>query len=73
LGDLNEEDTETLMKEVEAFCTQPQFVYAHKWRKGDVVMWDNLCTMHSATPFDEKYDRIINRTQTVYEVRPQAA
>jgi len=29
--------------------------------------------MHSATPFDEKYDRIINRTQTVYEVRPQAA
>ena len=73
LGDLNEEETAELMKEVEAFCTQPQFVYTHKWQQGDVVMWDNLCTMHSATPFDEKYDRIINRTQTVYEERPMAA
>jgi len=73
LGDLNEDDTAKLMNEVEAFCTQPQFIYAHKWRDGDVVMWDNLCTMHSATPFDEKYDRIINRTQTVYEDRPRAA
>ena len=70
---LNEKETQKLMNEVESFCTQPQFVYAHKWVKGDIIIWDNLCTMHSATPFNEKYDRIINRTQTVYMERPQAA
>jgi hypothetical protein len=30
---------------------QPQFVYRHKWQVGDLVIWDNRCTMHRATPF----------------------
>ena len=67
LGDMDEGATAQLMKEVEAHCTQSQFVYAHKWQQGDVLMWDNLCCMHAATPFDEDYDRIIHRTQTLHE------
>ncbi|MFM9888417.1 MAG: TauD/TfdA dioxygenase family protein [Burkholderiales bacterium] len=42
-----------LIAELTAFATQPQFVFAHKWRVGDVLIWDNLCTMHRATEFDD--------------------
>ena len=41
-----------LLRELIEFSTQPQFVYRHKWRLGDLVIWDNRCTMHRATPFD---------------------
>jgi alpha-ketoglutarate-dependent 2,4-dichlorophenoxyacetate dioxygenase len=45
------------------FATQPQFVFRHAWRRGDVVIWDNLCTMHRATPFDDqKHKRDLRRT-----------
>jgi alpha-ketoglutarate-dependent 2,4-dichlorophenoxyacetate dioxygenase len=50
---------EGLMK----FATRPEAVYAHKWRTGDLVMWDNLTTMHRATEFeDTKYRRDVRRT-----------
>ena len=43
-------------------ATQPEFVYRHRWRNGDVVMWDNRCTMHTATVFDaERYQRLLYR------------
>lgn len=47
-----------LIEELCAFATQPRFVYAHQWRVGDVLIWDNLCTMHRATEFD---DTIVRR------------
>jgi len=37
-----------LLDAVLAFCTQPRFVYRHRWRLHDVVIWDNRCTMHKA-------------------------
>jgi alpha-ketoglutarate-dependent 2,4-dichlorophenoxyacetate dioxygenase len=42
----------TLLAELMEFATQPQFVYRHAWQVGDLVIWDNRCTMHRATPFD---------------------
>ncbi|HEX9837492.1 MAG TPA: TauD/TfdA family dioxygenase [Alphaproteobacteria bacterium] len=42
-----------LVAELMAFATQPRFVYRHQWRVGDLVMWDNLATMHRATPFED--------------------
>ena len=42
-----------LLDELIDFATRPEFVYAHKWRLGDLVIWDNRCTMHRATPFDD--------------------
>jgi alpha-ketoglutarate-dependent 2,4-dichlorophenoxyacetate dioxygenase len=56
-----------LLDELTAFATQGRFVYSHKWRLGDIVMWDNLATMHRATPFeDTKYRRDMRRV-TVLE------
>jgi alpha-ketoglutarate-dependent 2,4-dichlorophenoxyacetate dioxygenase len=45
------EEGQALLAELIAFATQPQFVYRHKWQVGDLVIWDNRCTMHRATPF----------------------
>jgi alpha-ketoglutarate-dependent 2,4-dichlorophenoxyacetate dioxygenase len=51
-----------LIKNLMSFATQPQFVYRHKWKLGDLLMWDNLSTMHRATEFeDTKYRRDMRR------------
>jgi taurine dioxygenase len=52
-----------LLEELVAFATQDRFVYRHKWRAGDVLIWDNRCTLHTGTPFDlSKYRRHVHRT-----------
>src|SRR5665213_2768227 len=52
-----------LLQDLTAHATQERFVYAHKWRVGDVVIWDNLCTMHRAMPFDDlNHVRDVRRT-----------
>jgi alpha-ketoglutarate-dependent 2,4-dichlorophenoxyacetate dioxygenase len=52
-----------LIDELMAFATQPRFVYAHKWQPYDVLIWDNLATMHRATPFDDRaFIRDMRRT-----------
>ena len=43
-------------------ATRPEFVHAHKWRKGDLVIWDNRCTLHRARPFDPAEPRDMRRT-----------
>ena len=45
------EEGQALLRELIEFATQPQFVYRHKWQAGDLVIWDNCCTVHRATPF----------------------
>jgi alpha-ketoglutarate-dependent 2,4-dichlorophenoxyacetate dioxygenase len=56
-------EARALLDELMEFATQTQFVYAHSWRLGDVVMWDNLATMHRAMPFDDQgYRRDVRRT-----------
>lgn len=42
-----------LLDELMAHATQPRFVYRHQWRPGDLIVWDNRCTMHRATEFDD--------------------
>lgn len=46
-------DGRALLDELTAHATQPAFVYRHKWAVGDLVIWDNLATMHRGTPFDD--------------------
>ena len=57
----------TLIEELIAFATQPQFVYQHRWTVGDLVMWDNRCTMHRGRPYDDTQRRVLHRT-TVSDV-----
>lgn len=40
---------------------QKEFIYTHVWQKGDVLMWDNRCTMHARTDFDPNQRRVLRR------------
>jgi alpha-ketoglutarate-dependent 2,4-dichlorophenoxyacetate dioxygenase len=62
------EEGRKLLQELMEFVTQPSFVRSVAWRNpGDLVIWDNRCTMHRATPFaDQLYRRDMRRT-TVYD------
>ena len=51
-----------LIDELVEFVTQDRFVYRHKWQVGDVLVWDNRCTLHTGTLYDDKkYDRLMHR------------
>jgi alpha-ketoglutarate-dependent 2,4-dichlorophenoxyacetate dioxygenase len=64
---------EALIKELMAFATERRFVYQHHWRVGDLVMWDNRCTMHRGLPWDAaKYPRDLRRT-TVADIASTVA
>ncbi len=52
------------------FATQRQFVYTHRWRQHDLVIWDNRCTLHRGTDFDDlRYKRDMQRA-TVSDIAP---
>jgi alpha-ketoglutarate-dependent 2,4-dichlorophenoxyacetate dioxygenase len=52
-----------LIEELIAFATEPRFVHQHRWRVGDLVMWDDRCTMHRGRPYDDtKHRRDMHRT-----------
>ena len=50
------------LRDLTEHATQRQFVYAHRWRVGDLVMWDNRRTMHRARPFPAHEPRDMRRT-----------
>ena len=59
---MSEEDGKALIDELIAHVSQRQFVYTHRWRVGDLVMWDNRCTMHRGKDFDDlRYRRDMQR------------
>jgi alpha-ketoglutarate-dependent 2,4-dichlorophenoxyacetate dioxygenase len=65
IRDLPDNETEALLKELITHATQRQFVYTHRWRVGDLVMWDNRCTMHRGTEFDDlRWPRDMQRVTT---------
>jgi alpha-ketoglutarate-dependent 2,4-dichlorophenoxyacetate dioxygenase len=52
-----------LLKELTEFTTQPKFCHAHQWRQGDIIIWDNRCLLHRATPYDNvRHQRLMQRT-----------
>ena len=63
-----EAEGRALIDQLLAHTTQRQFVYTHRWRTGDLVMWDNRCTLHRGTDYDAaRWKRIMQRA-TVADV-----
>ena len=62
IPDLPEDESTALLKELFEHSTQPDFIYRHRWRVDDLVMWDNRCTIHRATPIDSSVRRLMHRT-----------
>lgn len=57
-------ESEELLDALWAHTTNDEFVYRHDWRVGDLVVWDNRCTMHRRDGFDPNCRRLLIRTQT---------
>jgi len=58
------EEGRALLNELTAHAVEERFVYRHKWRAGDMLMWDNRCLLHRANPnFDAaRFPRVLHRT-----------
>ena len=58
-------EARAFLRDLIEIATQRQFVYSHRWRVGDLVMWDNRQTMHRARPFPAHEPRDVRRTTLV--------
>lgn len=65
-------EAEALLDELWSYATQPAIAWAHRWRVGDLVLWDNRCTLHRRDPFDAASRRVMHRTQVQGEAPPAA-
>ena len=56
-------ESESLLDELWAHATRPEITFHQQWRAGDVLMWDNRCTLHRRDAFDPAARRLMHRTQ----------
>jgi taurine dioxygenase len=60
---LSEVESQEMLDALLDHVVQPRFVWTHDWQAGDLVMWDNRCTLHRREPFPATERRIMKRTQ----------
>ena len=60
---LDREASETLLDTLWEFAALASNSYTHKWRIGDLLLWDNRATMHRCDPLDSSARRLMQRTQ----------
>jgi alpha-ketoglutarate-dependent 2,4-dichlorophenoxyacetate dioxygenase len=59
---MDEAEGAALIEELVAFASQPKYIYAHKWKAGDMLIWDNRCMLHRGTEYDyARYKRDLRR------------
>jgi alpha-ketoglutarate-dependent taurine dioxygenase len=70
---LDDEESERLLDDLVAFACQPPRVYTHRWRVGDLVVWDNRCVLHRAQPWDPGEPRVMKHTRISGDPATEAA
>jgi taurine dioxygenase len=65
-------ESEALLDEIWTHATTPDNGFTHRWQVGDLVLWDNRCTMHRRDPFDDATRRVMHRTQVKGSAPPAA-
>ena len=60
---LDVSESEALLDALWAHATQPWFTLCHRWKVGDLLMWNNLSVLHRRDPFDPKTRRVMHRSQ----------
>ena len=63
-------ESEALLDQLWLYADRVAFPWYNQWRVGDLVLWDNRCTMHRRDPFDASTRRIMHHTQVKGETRP---
>ncbi|HET9019819.1 MAG TPA: TauD/TfdA family dioxygenase [Acetobacteraceae bacterium] len=66
-------ESEALLDQLWAAVAAPEIAWRHRWRVGDLVLWDNRCTMHRRDAFDPASRRVMHRTQVKGTAPPAAA
>lgn len=60
---MEEAESDALLERLLTHATGPDFVYAHKWAVGDIVIWDNRAVLHRGRPWNETaHRRTLHRT-----------
>ncbi len=72
IGGLALAESEALLDELWSYTAREDVTWGNQWRTGDVVLWDNRCTMHRRDPFDPQSRRVLHRTQIKGETSPAA-
>ena len=70
---MDPESAAALVERLEAFIDDERFLYGHRWRSHDVLLWDNRCTVHRVTPYNPAHRRIMHRTTIAGRERVEAA
>lgn len=68
---MDEAEGHALVEELYAHATQDKFVHRHQWTEGDIVIWENRCALHAATPLETDTHRRDMRRVTVNEAGPE--
>jgi alpha-ketoglutarate-dependent taurine dioxygenase len=55
------EESDRIIEELCQASERPEHIYEHVWRPGDVLIWDNRCTLHARTDFDPAERRVLRR------------
>jgi taurine dioxygenase len=69
---LSQSDSDALLDALWAHIDRPDLRYEHRWRVGDLLLWDNRSTMHRRDPFDNATRRVMHRTQIKGKAEPRA-
>lgn len=65
IPELSLEESEALLDRLWAQAARPEFCWTQVWQAGDLMLWDNRCALHRRDDFDDRYQRIMHRTQIV--------
>jgi taurine dioxygenase len=65
-------ESEALLDTLWSYTDRTEFAWSTVWQVGDLVLWDNRCTMHRRDPFDPAARRVMHRTQIKGQARPSA-
>lgn len=70
---LPKQQGDALLAQLNEHAVSEAFTYRHRWQQHDLLIWDNRCTMHQATPYDDQaYRRVMHRATVKGSERPQA-
>lgn len=58
---MDEDESREILEEIYAIQRQPEFIYRHRWKAGDFIMWDNRCLLHARTDFPHEQRRLLRR------------
>jgi taurine dioxygenase len=70
IEDMAQDESDALLNALFDHSEKPEFVYRHVWRVGDLIVWDNRCSMHARDDFPADQRRLMLRTTVKGSKRP---